>query len=325
MKKLFVMFCATAILGSLAGSAFAEWSPNRPIELIAPAGPGGGWDLLCRTMQKTLQEEKLVDRPVLVTNKPGGGGAAGWNYLKGKEGKGEYIAATSTLLMLNNLFGKSPLTYKDFTVLANLQTEWISVAVAKDAPWTNGKELFEAIAADPNGMVVGVGPSLGNNDHISFLMLAQKYGVDPKLIKFVVYPKTAAEQIPALMGGHVKAITIGLAEVMEQHKAGNLRVLGISSNKRLESLPDVTPWVEQGADMVFPHWRGIIAAPGLSEEQVAYWQGTIEKMIETPTWKDQLKKLEWESYYQDPVQFATTLAEQTEAFQSTLKEVGLID
>ncbi|MCF4151656.1 tripartite tricarboxylate transporter substrate binding protein [Dethiosulfovibrio sp. F2B] len=324
MKKLFVLFCATLLVVASSGSALADWSPKRPIELIAPAGPGGGWDLLCRTIQKTLKEEKLVDRPVLVTNKPGGGGATGWNYLKGKEGKGEYIAATSTLLILNNLFGKSPLSYKDFTVLANLQAEWIAVAVAKDAPWTNGKELFEAIDADPDGMVIGVGPALGNDDHISFLMLAQKYGVDPQKIKFVVYPKTAAEQIPALMGGHVKAITIGLAEVMEQHKADNLRIIGISSKERLESLPNVKPWVEQGVDMVFPHWRGIIAAPGLSEEQIAYWQGTIEKMIETPTWKDQLEKLEWAPFYENPAEFAASLADQTENFQSTLKRVGLI-
>ncbi|MGE4527884.1 MAG: hypothetical protein AB7D00_05900, partial [Rhodospirillaceae bacterium] len=78
---------AAALVAGGAQTALAkDWKPQRPIEIIAPAGPGGGWDLLARTVQKALTEEKLVDKPIIVTNKPGGGGAAGWTYLKGKAG-----------------------------------------------------------------------------------------------------------------------------------------------------------------------------------------------------------------------------------------------
>jgi tripartite-type tricarboxylate transporter receptor subunit TctC len=90
-------------------------------------------------------------------------------------------------------------------------TEWEVVAVKADAPWKNGKEFFDALKKDPANMHIGVGPALGNNDHIQFLALAKRYGADPKAVKFVVYPNTAAEQIPALLGGHIKAITISLA------------------------------------------------------------------------------------------------------------------
>jgi len=325
-KKLLLalMVVGVASVGVTATSEAAGWEPRKPVELIAPAGPGGGWDLLCRVGQKTMQEEKIVNKKMLVTNKPGGGGATGWTYLKGKKGQGEYLGATSTLIMLNNLLGNSDLTYKDFTVVANLQSEWIAVAVAKDSPYQTGKDLFEAIKANPDKTIVGVGPALGNNDHISFLMLAQKYGVDPKSVKFVVYPKTAAEQIPALMGGHIQAVTIGLAEVLEQHKGGNLRIVGISADKRIDLLPDVPTWVEQGADMVFPHWRGIIAAPGLSPEQIKYWQDAFAKMVESKTWKDELEKLGWFPYYQNGEDHTAFLAKQTEDFRSVLQAVGLI-
>lgn len=299
-KMLLILVAASlSIGGGVAVAGAKDWEPRKPVELIAPAGPGGGWDLLCRVIQKSMQEEKIITKKMLVTNKPGGGGATGWTYLKGKSGQGEYLAATSTLIMLNNLLGNSDLTYKDFTVVANLQSEWIAVAVNKDSPYKTGKELFEAIKSDPDKNIVGVGPALGNNDHISFLMLAQKYGVDPKSIKFVVYPKTAAEQIPALMGGHIQAITIGLGEVLEQHRGGNLRVIGISADKRIEQLPDVAPWTEQGVDMVFPHWRGVIAAPGLSPEQVRYWQDAIARMTESKTWNEELPKLGWSPFYQN--------------------------
>ena len=110
MKKLFAVLMLIAVFAT-AGAASAEWKPSRTIELIAPANPGGGWDMLCRTVQKALVDEKLVEKNVIVVNKPGGGGATGWNYLKGKKGQGEYLSATSTLLMLNNLLGKSEITY----------------------------------------------------------------------------------------------------------------------------------------------------------------------------------------------------------------------
>lgn len=323
-SKLLFGLVASALMAGAGVSVAADWKPTKPIEIIAPAGPGGGWDLLARTMQKALTEEKLVDQPVLVTNKPGGGGATGWNYLKGKSGQGEYLAANSPLILQNNLLGKSGLTYKDFMMLANLTTEWEVIAVKADAPWKDGKAFFEDMKKDPSQMHVGVGPALGNDDHIQLLTLAKAFGADPKKIKFVVYPNTAAEQVPALLGGHIKAITISLGEVMEQVKAGKLRLLGISSEKRIASLPDVATWKEQGVDFTFPHWRGVMAAPGLSPEQQKFWNDTMAKMVETPTWKTALKNLDWESYFQPSGDYTSFLEKQNTVMGESLKEVGLI-
>jgi putative tricarboxylic transport membrane protein len=308
-----------------APSALAkEWKPDRPIEIVAPAGPGGGWDLLARTMQKVLTEEKLVDQPILVTNKPGGGGATGWTYLKGKAGKGEYLAANSPLVLQNHLLGKSDLTYQDFTVLGNMMAEWEVIAVAADSPWKDGKSFFAALKANPGAMPIGVGPALGNDDHIQMLMLAKAHGVDPKTLRFVVYPSTAAEQIPALLGGHVKAITISMAETLEQVKAGKFRLLGVSAPKRVAAVPDVPTWKEQGVDFVFAHWRGIMAPPGLSAEQKKYWGGVLTKMVATKSWKDSLQKLEWEVFYQPSAEYETFLHDQDGKMRAVLTDVGLV-
>ena len=324
MTLLGGLLASVLMLGSVGVANAADWKPTKPIEIIAPAGPGGGWDLLARAMQKSLTEEKLVDQPVLVTNKPGGGGATGWNYLKGKSGQGEFLAATSSLILQNNLLGKSDLTIKDFFLLANLMTEWEVVAVKADAPWKDGKEFFEAMKKDPANMHIGVGPALGNNDHIQFLMLTKLFGADPKAVKFVVYPNTAAEQIPALLGGHLKAITISLGEVMEQVKAGKIRIIGISADKRITQLPNAPTWKEQGVDFLFPHWRGIIAAPGLSPEQQKFWADTIDKMVKSPSWKKSMQTLDWEEFYQNPVEHKKFLEEKNTQMQDSLKAVGLI-
>jgi len=177
---------------------------------------------------------------------------------------------------------------------------------------------------DPAHMHIGVGPALGNDDHIQFLTLTKEFGADPKAVKFVVYPKTASEQIPALLGGHIQAITISMAETLEQVKAGKIRLLGVSSPERLPSIPDVPTWKEQGVDFVFPHWRGLIAAPGLSAEQKKFWDETIAKMVQTPTWKKSLATLEWDSFYQNAAAHEAFLTKQDVLMRDSLKSVGLI-
>jgi tripartite-type tricarboxylate transporter receptor subunit TctC len=325
MKKVLVLLLAVMmVFGLVAAGTAAEWKPTKPIEIVAPAGPGGGWDLLARTVKKALEEEKLVDQPIIITNMPGGGGATGWTYLKGKKGQGEYLAANSSLILLNNLLGKSDLTFRDFTVVANLQAEWETVGVKADAPYDDLESFFAALKEKPETMPVGVGPTLGNDDHIQFLMLAKHFGVNPADVRFVVYPETAAGQIPALLGGHIKAITISLAETLEQAKAGNLKLLGVSSPERLDVIPDVPTYIEQGVDLVFPHWRGLMAPPGLSEAQIAFWKETIDKMVASKTWKESLETLGWDQFYQPHEEYQAYLAEQEEEIRDLLQQVGLI-
>ena len=323
MRKVLGIGVLAMVVLCGASLGWAAWAPARPVEIVAPAGPGGGWDLLARTMQKALTEEKIVNVPIVVTNKPGGGGATGWTYLRGKKGQGEFLAVTSALILQNNLLGKSDLTFRDFTVIANLQAEWEVVAVAADSPWKTGNEFFEALKKDPASMPIGVGPALGNDDHIQLLMLAKAYGVDPKTIKLVVYPNTAAEQIPALMGGHVKAITISMAETLEQHKAGKVRLIGISSPERHPLLTDVATWKEQGVDHIFPHWRGVIAAPGITDEMKAFWDGAMAKMVASKTWKESLEKLGWDPYYLNAADNEKFLEKTNEGSKELFKAVGL--
>ncbi len=324
MKKMMSLMLVLALVGIVSTvSAAPGWKPTQTIEIVAPANPGGGWDMMARVVQKSLMDEKLVDKNIIVVNKPGGNGSVGWTYLKGKKGQGEFLAATSTLIMLNNLLGTSELTFKDFTPIAMLQSEWISVAVKADAPYKNVKELMEAIKADPASVPIGIGPALGNNDHIVFLRLAKTFGIDPAKVKFIVYPGAGGEIVPALLGGHIKATVIGLAEVLEQHRAGKMRVLGVSSPDKLSFQPDLVPFKAQGLDVVFPHWRGLIAAPGLSAEQIAYWDDVLSRMVQTKTWKDQLANLGWTSFYQNSAEHTKYLGEQTEIFNDLLTAVGL--
>ena len=185
------------------------------------------------------------------------------------------------------------------------------------------KDLFEAIKTDPSAVPIGVGPTLGNNDHLMFLELAQIFGVDPASIKFIVYPGAGGEIVPAVLGGHVKATSIGLGEVLEQHKAGKMRVIGVSSDEKLDFLSDVETFKAQGVDLVFPHWRGIIGAPELTPEQVKYWDDVFSKMVQTETWKTLIGNSGWSNFYQNSAKHTTFLEESTKEFDSLLTQVGL--
>lgn len=309
-----------------AAPAQKTWKPDSTIEFVAPAGPGGGYDMLARSMEKTLTGDKLVDKPIIISNKPGGGGATGWTYLNTHKGSGNFLAANSPQLIQNNLLGTSELTYKDFTPIAMLQAEWEIVAVAKNSPYNTGKEFFEALKADPSKISIAVGPALGNDDHIQFLTLAKAYGItDMSKLKFIVYPGAGGEEIPALLGGHVQAMTISLGEALEQYKAGNIKILGVSSEKRLEGdLANIPTWKEQGVNMVFPHWRGVVGPGGMTPEQIKYWDDTLSKMSQQQSWKDAMKNQKMDVYYMDSAKYKAYLEQQTKEQSDLLKSVGLI-
>ncbi|GAA0438698.1 tripartite tricarboxylate transporter substrate-binding protein [Lentibacillus halophilus] len=296
--------------------------PTKNIEIVAPASPGGGWDGTARAMQKILSDEGIVDQNMNVVNKPGGGGEVGWQYIKGKDG--HTFAINSSLVITNNVLGQSELTYKDFTPLATLTTEWVALSVAPDSDMTSGKQVMQKLKDDPKSLKIGVAPSLGNDDHLSFIQAAKEFGVDVTKIDFQVY-ESGGNVVTALLGGHVDAATMSVSEAKEQHKAGKINMVAVSSDERLDGLDNVKTWKEQGVDMVFPHWRGVMGPPDMSQEAVDYWNKKISKLVETDAWKDVLKNNEWEAYYKDSEETKKFLKKETEKYETLLNDAGLTD
>ena len=314
---------AAAAFATGATAQQAAWAPETTIEVVAPAGPGGGWDSLSRAIQRSVTEGKLVNKNVIVSNKPGGGGAVGWTYLKGKEGNAHFLAANSSLVLLNNLLGSSPLSFNDFTPLAMLTTEWISVAVKADSPYKTGKDLLEQLKKDPGSLTIGVGPSLGNNDHLSFIRIAQKAGVDVTKLKWVVFEGAGGDVTMAALGGHVGLVTTALSETLNQHKAGKLRVLGITADKRPSYAADIPTWKDQGVDVVYPHWRGVMGPPKMTPAQIAYWDGVLGKVAQSASFKKTTESMNNEVYYKNSAEFRKFLEEQNAALGPLVEQLGL--
>jgi len=322
MKKLGILLLLMAILTACSNSASGNKEfPSKNIEIVAPASPGGGWDLTARSIQQGLKDNKLVDNNINVINKPGGGGEVGWKYLESKDA--HYLAVNSSLLLTNNLLGQSELTHEQFTPLATLATEWISIAVPADSEFTSATEVMEKLKEDPKSLKIGVGPALGNNDHLSFVQAFSEYGGDPSELDFLVY-EGGGDVVTALLGNHVDVITTALSEVKDQHLAGKLKILAVSSEERVEELDDVATWKEQGVDMVFPHWRGIMGPPNMTEEEIAYWDEKISELVKTEEWQKVLENNDWDDFYKNSVDTKSFIAEQEESYTELVNESGLV-
>ncbi|WP_233505344.1 tripartite tricarboxylate transporter substrate binding protein [Sporosarcina sp. BI001-red] len=294
--------------------------PKKNIEFVAPATPGGGWDATARAIQKIMKEEKIVDQSMTVVNKPGGSGEVGWQYLSKKDAHS--LAIDSSLLLTNNLLGQSDLTYEDFTPIATLTTEWISVAVPNDSPYEDATALMEQLKKDPGSVKIGIAPGLGNNDHLSFVKAAKTFGVDVTKLNFLVY-ESGGDVMTSLLGGHVDAATMAVSESQEQHIAKKFKIVAITSDERLDEIPDVPTWKEQGVDLVFPHWRGILGPPDMTEDQIKYWNDAIGKMVESDAWKELLENNGWEDFYKDSNETKKFLEEQKGMYTELIEESGL--
>lgn len=323
MKLFSMLMLAVVLVLSACGSGSAESDyPSKNVEIVAPATPGGGWDATARAMQNVMDNEGLVEQNINVVNKPGGGGEVGWQYLKGQDSHS--LAINSSLVIANNLLGQSDLTYEEFTPLAVLATEWISVAVPAESDIEDGIDMLDRLKEDPKSLKIAVGPALGNNDHLSFVRVADEYGVDVSQLEFMIY-ESGGDVLTALLGGHVDVATLSISESLEQHLSGNLNIIATTADKPIPEDESIESWQDQGIDFTFPHWRGIMGPPDMTEEEIAYWDETFSKMVETEGWQKVLDNNGWEDYYMNSEETKAFLDEQNEMYDDLMKKAGLTE
>lgn len=307
-----------------AGPAAAQGAFTKPIELIAPATPGGGWDTTARVLAKALQDEKIITQPITVVNKPGGSGVVGWNYMNSHPGDGHFVAMSSTVIHANRLLGRTTMSVADVTPLAMLTTEWHAVVVGEKSPIKSGKDLMARLKQDPASLSIGIGIGVGNDDYMSFMKAAKAAGVDVTKLKRVVIFPSGKELMVAVLGGHVDVISTGLSEIVEQHRAGKARIVAISAPKRLEGEDkDLPTWSEQGIDGTFGHWRGLFGPKGMSAAQVKAWDEALGKVVKTKTWKDGIAKQGWDDAYMPSAEYKAFLEKEGTSFEATFNELGI--
>jgi len=315
MKKLgFATLFAALLAGTAALAQMDE------LKIMAPAGPGGGWDQTARTIQATLQSEGLVSN-IQVENVAGAGGTVGLQQFVNQSTGDPTATIVGGYVMVGAIItNASAVSLADITPLARLTGEYVVVVARADSPISSAEDLANAMRADVGG-VTWAGGSAGGVDHIAAGLFAQAAGVAPQEINYIPY-SGGGEALAAILGGEVSVGISGFSEFSAQIEAGALKVIGITAPERQTYL-DAPTFGEQGFDVTVQNWRMIAAAPGISDEDKAALLGTIETMAASDAWNTELANKGWVNTYLAGDEFAVYLDEQIVATTAILQELGI--
>jgi putative tricarboxylic transport membrane protein len=325
-RRAFTCAAACMLFAFVALSATAaaqSWRPERNVEIIVGSSPGGSFDITARAMQKILHETKLVDSSVTVVNRPGGNNSVSWVYLNGHAGDGHYLALVFPTLITNRLMGRNPISVEDVTPIAHLYSDYIAFGVRPDSPLKSGKDVIAALRQDPQKVTMGL-TAVGTAHQITAARLAKAAGVDPKLLKFVVF-KGAGDAKTAVLGGHLDVVISAPASFAADLEAGRLHVPFVTSPQRMGgALAQVPTLKEQGYDIVVTNWRGIAGPKGLEKGQVAYWENVFARLAENPEWKTIIDRYGWTNEYMNSTAFMKFLQGERKELAAEFAQLGLM-
>lgn len=333
MKKIWlfvVMIVAALVITACSGdssdggsSEEGVFKPTKNIEIVAPAGAGGGWDTTAREVARVFGETEIIDANMAVINKEGGGGAIAWAYIHGKDDSPYNLFVSSPPIMFVPLNGQSEYGHEDFTPLSNMIADYAAFAVKDDSKWENLNDLFEDMKENPQDVTVIGASSPGSMDHIQFVRIAKAAGVDPTKIKYV--SDQDGGSLTALLNGSVQVYSTGVAETVEQVRAGNIKVLGITAEERLEGevLSDYPTAKEQGIDEVFVNWRGFFGPPNMDQAAVDYYEAKFKELSDSDEFAEVRKKYGWNEMYMNAEEYEEFLNNEKEEIKNLLDELGL--
>lgn len=311
---------AVALFAGLAAIPAFAFEPTRPIEIVVHTAPGGGNDVLARSIAVMAEKEKLLPVRVQVLNKPGGNGAVAAAFLAEKKGEPHTIGLITSSWIIGPLVtNEAKITLQDLTPIAQLVTEPAVVAVRADSPFKTMKDFIEAAKAKP-GVLKQSGGSLTARDSVMRQVLQKATGAHWAFISF----PGGGERIAALLGGHVDMMIIEPQEAGENIRAGKMRVIAQVSGKRLPGYPDVPTLKEAGYDVpLVPQMRGVVAPPGLASDVVAYWEDFARRLVKTASWRKYLEDNQFEDDFHSGSDFTKSIASTTQKLRALLPEAGL--
>jgi len=310
---------------ALAASVTLPWATVAfaldDLTIIAPAKPGGGWDQTARALEDVIRANNLASG-VSVENVAGAGGTIGLAQLVGRESGNANVLMVMGLVMVGAvLTNASPVTLEQVTPIARLTGEYEVVVVKADSEFKTLADLTAKLKADPGSVAFG-GGSAGGTDHILAGLIAKAVGADITKLNYIPF-SGGGEALAAILGGHVVAGISGYGEWEGQIKSGELRILAISAPSKVDGI-DAPTLKEQGVDVEFANWRGIVAAPEIDDAGKAALLDVVDKAVKSEGWKKVLTEKKWTDLYLAGDDFSKLLAEENVRTTEVLKAIGLV-
>lgn len=316
MKKILLAAALSTLAIGVGSAQAASDFPNKPVTIVVPYNPGGASDVTSRVIAQGM--EKKLGVPVVVTNKAGGSGGVGLEYVRSSKKDGYTIAYMPVESTMIKALGFTDIQPSDFTYLGRVMTLPAAITVKSDSPWKTIEELLDYASKNPGKISVG-NSGTGSIWHVASASLADKAKVKFNNVPF----DGAAPAIAALLGGHIKAVAVSASEVLPSSKAGTLRVLALMSNERSPMLPDVPTLKERNIDVDVMGWGGFGVPAGTPPEVVAVLESAIKSSFETKAFKDFTTERSMEYSYLDSKATNAYAQSQYEYFSKLIPSLGI--
>ncbi|MBL8590644.1 MAG: tripartite tricarboxylate transporter substrate binding protein [Methylobacteriaceae bacterium] len=296
MNRLVIAAALLAATAAAPAPAAAQaWQPSKPVEFVVTSSPGGGTDNFTRMIQSIILKYKLIDQPIVVTNKGGGSGAEGYLVARTSPGDPHKVIFGTNNAYLLPYVAKLGYKFADLTPVAALALDEFLLWVKADAPWNSAKDYIDAVKAKPEEFKMA-GSQSKDTDQTLTSILSSVTGA-----KFLYVPfQGGAAAGTQLAGGHVHSNTNNPNESIGQWKAGQVRPLCVFSPKRLPAGAKVTEtqgWAdiptckESGVPVErFQMPRTVWLPAGAPAEAAKFYEGVLRKVSETPEWQEYITR-----------------------------------
>ena len=313
--------CMVVTTGSYKGMSkwwYKDVKALKNIDWTVPANPGG-YSLTSNAISDTLKAEGLLSE-YTSTFKPGAGGSVGLAAFQEIKGKPEAALVVGIALTGGMYSNKSPLNLLSSTPIAKVLREYDAIVVPAASKYRTLNQLMDDLKAKPNGVAIA-GGSKGGIDHQVIGLLAQKAGIAPTKLNYVVF-SGGPEVITSVLSGSTQVGISGSSEFAAFVASGKLRVLGVSSAKSLTGFKGKT-FVSQGYDLVYGNWRGIMAPADISAADRLNFIKVIDIMHISPSWKAQLVKNNWDNEFAAGSAFKAFLEKHIPEINAVMKGLGI--
>jgi tripartite-type tricarboxylate transporter receptor subunit TctC len=316
--------------GAVAMSVPAQaWEPTHPIEIIVPAGTGGGADQMARTMQGIITKHSLSKQPVVVINKAGGAGGEGFLDVKNSKGNNHKLIITLSNLFTTPMATGIPFNWKDMTPVAMMALDEFVLWVNAEKPYKTAKDYVDAIKAAPDNAFKMGGTGSKQEDQIITVALQKATGK-----KMIYIPQSGGGAVAVqLVGNHVDSSVNNPIEAVAHWRAGKLRPLCVFDSKKLDykekiagdmSWNDIPTCKSAGLDVEYVMLRGFFMPPGVKPEEVAYYVDLFKKVRQTPEWKKLMDDGAFNQTFMTGDQYAKWVAEAEKLHEGLMKEAGFL-
>ena len=293
------------------------------IHFVIPGGAGGGWDGTARGTGEALTNAGLVGSASYENMTGGGGGKAIGYLIENAESNHGTLMVNSTPIVIRSLTGVFPHNFRDLTLVAGTIGDYAALVVGKNSSLNSRGDLMSAYRADPRGTAVGGGSVPVCMDHLVASMVMQAAGEDPTAVKYIPYD-AGGDAMAALLSGEIDALSTGFSEAVALAQAGEVKILGVTSDARVPAYDSAQTMKEQGIDTSFVNWRGFFAAPGLPSDTLAAYQDALTKMYETPEWEAVRARNGWVNIHNNGEDFRVFLENQEKVIGDLMRQLGFL-